>query len=115
MRAKYPIRFPDLFFTAKKPIQGKHINKVLAIIAATLPISVEFQIHQVVLAFQINNARKLYQKKVDFLLMASAIKSNGINPKNIRNVKGETGQAAKSSIPENILKLKGTIFFNAKF
>lgn len=83
--------------------------------AATLPISVEFQIHQVVLAFQINSAIKLYQKKLVFFSIPSAIKRSGTNPKKIRKVKGDTGQAAKSRMPEKILKLKGMIFFNAKF
>jgi hypothetical protein len=83
--------------------------------AAILPISVEFQIHQVVLAFQISSARKLYQKKLDFFWILSAINNRGTNPKNMRNVKGDTGHAAKSRSPENILKLKGMIFFNADF
>jgi hypothetical protein len=113
MSATYPTRFPDLFFTAKKPIQGKHINKLFAIMAATLPISVEFQIHQVVLAFQINKARKQCQKKFDFFSITSAIKRRGTNPKKMRKVRGDTGHAAKSRSPEKILKLMGTIFFKS--
>jgi len=83
--------------------------------AAILPISVEFQIHQVVQAFQIKCARKLYQKKWDFFKPLSAINSKGTNPKKIKKVKGDTGQAANSSKPENILKLSGMIFFKASF
>ena len=100
---------------AKNPHQGKHMSKLLAMIAATLPISVEFQIHQVVLAFQMSKAIKLYQKKRDFFSILSAINNNGTNPKNMRNVKGDSGHAAKSRRPEKILKLMGMIFFNASF
>ena len=89
------------------------MSKLLAMIAATLPISVEFQIHQVVQAFQISRARKLYQKKLDFFCILSAINNKGTNPKNMRKVKGDTGQASKSRRPEKTLKLKGIIFFKA--
>ena len=83
--------------------------------AATLPISVEFQIHHVVLAFQMSMAIKLYQKNFVFFSMIAAINKSGTNPKKMRNVKGDTGHAANSSIPEKTLKLSGMIFFNAKF
>lgn len=100
---------------AKNPHQGKHISKLLAMIAAMLPISVEFQIHQVVQAFQIRRATKQYQKKLDFFWILSAINNKGTNPKNMRKVKGDTGHAAKSSKPEITLKLMEIIFFNASF
>ena len=47
--------------------------------------------------------------------MIAAINKSGTNPKKMRNVKGDTGHAANSSIPEKILKLRGMIFFNAEF
>jgi hypothetical protein len=83
--------------------------------AATLPISVEFQIHQVVLAFQISMAKKQCQKKVDFFCWASAINSKGVNPKKIKKVKGETGHAPKSNNPENKLALIDNVFFKTYF
>jgi hypothetical protein len=115
MSAVYPIKFPDLFFTAKNPHQGKHINKLLAIMAAILPISVEFQIHQVVLAFQMSMAKKLCQKKADFLSKLLATKSKGINPKKMRKVKGDIGQAAKSNNPDSRLALMDIVFFKTFF
>jgi hypothetical protein len=33
----------------------------------------------------------------------------------MRNVNGDTGQAANNNIPEKILRLMGVIFFNATF
>jgi hypothetical protein len=91
------------------------MNKLLAIMAAMLPISVEFQIHQVVLAFHINKVKKLCQKNVDFFCRPSATNSKGVNPKKIRNVKGDTGQAAKSNKPENKLALMDNVFFKTFF
>jgi hypothetical protein len=83
--------------------------------AAMLPISVEFQIHQVVLAFQISMAKKLCQKKADFFSIPSATKSKGINPKKMKKVKGDIGQAAKSNNPERRLALMDIVFFKTFF
>ena len=71
--------------------------------AAMLPTSVEFQIHQVLPKFQIKIAEKQCQKKMDFLLLFSAIYISGQNPIKIKKVKGETGQAANSEMPDNKL------------
>jgi hypothetical protein len=83
--------------------------------AAILPMSVEFQIHQVVLAFQISILKKICQKKADFFCSPSAINSKGVNPKKIRKVNGDTGQAANSNNPENRLALMEIVFFKTFF
>ncbi len=91
------------------------MSKLLAMMAAILPMSVEFQIHQVVLAFQINKVKKLCQKNVDFFCRPSATNSKGVNPKKIRKVKGDTGQAAKSKKPDNKLAGIDIVFFKTFF
>jgi hypothetical protein len=56
-------------------------------------------------------AKKTCQKKEDFFCKLSAINKRGVNPKKIRNVNGDTGQAAKSNNPENRLALRDIVFF----
>ena len=82
------------------------MSKLLAIIAAILPTSVLFQIHQVVVAFQINRAIKQCKKNVFLFVTVSATNNNGTNPKNSKQVKEEVGQAAHKIRPEHILITK---------
>lgn len=95
----------------KNPSQGKHISKLLAAMAAILPTSVEFHIHQVLPIFQIKIAEKQYQKKCIFLVLFSAINNNGLNPKKIKKLSAETGQAANNIIPDNKLSPTEYLFF----
>lgn len=76
----------------------------LAIIAAMLPNSVEFQIHQVVPTFQINKLKKANPIKVLIFVVECATQSKGTNAKKMQKVKGDTGQEATSSKPLAILK-----------
>lgn len=78
-----------------------HISRLLVIMAAIVPISVEFQIHQVVPVFQTSIVIKAQAKKRFRLISLSATISNGIHAINISAVSGDTGQAAKSSNPDN--------------
>ncbi len=70
--------------------------------APIAPAAVEFQIHQVVPAFQINMASKAYKKK-RILSVRSAIISRGTQAINMSGVNGDTGQAAMNNMPEAIL------------
>jgi hypothetical protein len=79
---------------AKYPTQGMHMSKLLAIMAAILPISVLFQIHQVVDPFQVRRAKNTSQKKCDFLLLFSAKYNRGQNAIKTRKNRGDTGHAA---------------------
>ena len=89
--------------------------------AATLPTSVEFHIHQVVKAFQTSIAIKEYRKNLFLLVTTDAIKSSGIKPAKIKKVSGDTGQAADNNKPDKMLKpanwsfFKGEIFSMRKF
>ena len=71
--------------------------------AAIDPTSVEFQIHQVVVAFQTNKAMNIYRKKWFFLGTVSATNNIGTNAKKIIKVNGETGHAANNNNPDKRL------------
>jgi hypothetical protein len=79
--------------------------------AAILPTSVEFHIHQVLPIFQIKIAAKQYQKKCIFLVLFSAIKNSGQIAIKIKKLSGETGQAANSIIPDKKLNPTKYLFF----
>ena len=66
------------------------------------PGKVELMIHQVVDMFQINIATYVHIKKFLRLMPCISIHNNGTNATKIRNVSGETGQAAYASKPERI-------------
>ena len=66
------------------------------------PTSVEFQIHQVLHAFQASVVKRLKKIKGSLFSIRSATYSNGIQAIKIRKVKGETGHAAYNKPPERI-------------
>jgi hypothetical protein len=79
--------------------------------AAIVPTSVEFHIHQVVPVFQINMAMKICQKKVVFFIGRAVSVSKGIQPIKISRVRVETGQAANNSKPANRVSAQRVIVF----
>ena len=82
--------------------------------AASAPTSVEFQIHQVVHAFQTSVVIKQKKKKLNRFFVRSAVWSSGIHAIKTKKVKGETGHAAYNKIPERKAKPGNCIFFNQK-
>jgi len=78
--------------------------RLLAMIAAMAPTSVEFQIHQVVHAFQTSAVKRLRKIKSILFSILSATYNKGIHAIKIRKVKGETGHAAYNKTPERIAK-----------
>lgn len=80
-----------------------HISKALGTIAPIAPAAVEFHIHHVVPAFHNNMLRKLNKKKRFLFGSLSAISNNGIQAKNIRKVKDESGHADTNNNPETML------------
>lgn len=87
------------------------IKKLFATIAPIAPAAVEFQIHQVVPAFQMNMASKAKRKKRIRLLSLSAINNSGTQATKINGVKPASGHAHTSSKPETTLNIKGENFF----
>ena len=85
----------------------------MAIIAATAPTSVEFQIHQVVMAFQVSSVIKAYTKKLLRCCTISARYNKGRKAIKIRKVNGDTGQLAHNSNPDKRLKPVYDRFFKA--
>jgi hypothetical protein len=88
-----------------------HINKLFAVMAAMVPTSVEFHIHQVVPVFQHNMAISICQKKVIFFMGEAARASRGIQAKKIKPVRVETGQAAINRQPANRVSAQRVIVF----
>jgi hypothetical protein len=88
-----------------------HINKLFAVMAAMVPTSVEFHIHQVVPVFQHNMAIKICQKKAVFFKGSAASTSKGIQATKISRVRLETGQAAISRQPANRVSAQRVIVF----
>lgn len=78
--------------------------------AAMVPISVEFHIHQVVPLFQISNARKERPKKPEALRARSAAISKGIHAIKIKGSNGDTGHAANNNNPLIILNMSTDFF-----
>jgi len=70
------------------------------------PISVELATHQVVSTFQVSKVRNWYPRNFFQSVTLSAIKSNGSQAINIRNVKGLVGQAAQSNTPLTTADIK---------
>jgi hypothetical protein len=79
--------------------------------AAMVPTSVEFHIHQVVPVFQHNMAIKICQKKVVFFNGSAASTSKGIQATKISRVRLETGQAAINRKPANRVSAQRVIVF----
>jgi hypothetical protein len=77
------------------------MSKLLVKIAAIVPTSVLFQIHQVVKVFHINKATNEYRKKEILLVTLSATINKGTHAKKIRKVKDEAGQEAHNKMPLN--------------
>ena len=89
-----------------------HISKLLATIAPTAPGAVEFHIHHVVPAFQINRAIKANNKKRFVFVSFSAIKNSGTQARNIRKVSGESGHARNNKRPVRTDRTGDDKFFN---
>ncbi len=87
------------------------IRKLFATIAPMAPGGVEFHIHHVVPAFQMNIVSKANKKKRMRFVSWSAKNNNGIHATKIRNVKAESGHANTSKRPETKLKRSGEYFF----
>ena len=80
------------------------MSKLLLKIAAIVPTSVLFQIHQVVKVFHINKATNEYRKKEILLVALSATINNGTHAKKIKKVKDEAGQEAHNKMPLKMLR-----------
>ncbi len=79
------------------------MSRLLAIIAATLPTSVEFHIQYVVPIFQMSTDKKVYPKKCSFLVTLFAIISRGTQATNKSSANQKTGHATTSNRPVKIL------------
>lgn len=88
-----------------------HIKKLLAMIAPMAPAAVEFQIHQVVPAFQINMLSKEKRKKRIWFASSSAINKRGTQATKISGVKPASGHAHTSNKPQAMLSKKEGDFF----
>ena len=78
------------------------------------PGAVEFQIHQVVPAFQINMLRRAKRKNFMRLSSCSAMYRSGTQAIKISGVKAETGQAKTNNSPEMQLNKRDEGFFKKK-
>ncbi len=87
------------------------MSRLLAVMAAMVPTSVEFHIHQVVPVFQHSMAIKICQKKVVFFKGSAASVSKGIQATKISRVRLETGQAAINRNPANRVSAQRVIVF----
>jgi transposase len=87
----------------------------LATIAPIAPGTVEFQIHHVVPAFQINMAKYEKRKNLSREDSLSARSINGIHATKINIVKGETGHANSSNRPDITLRIKEEYLFKYYF
>ena len=87
------------------------IKKLLATMAPIAPAAVEFQIHQVVPAFQINMLSKANRKKRILFSSFSANINNGTHEMKIRGVKPASGHAQISNRPDKTLNIKEENFF----
>ena len=84
---------------------------LLANMAAMPPGTVEFMIHHVVETFQMSIARYVHRKKTLRRGFWFSSHNKGMKPTKIKKVRGETGQAAKSKMPERIASTAGGEFF----
>ena len=87
------------------------IKKLLAIMAPIAPAAVEFQIHQVVPAFQINMLSKAKRKKRILFSSLSPNNNSGTHEIKIRGVKPASGQAQTNNRPDKTLNIKDENFF----
>jgi hypothetical protein len=85
---------------------------LLNIIAAMVPTSVEFHIHQVVPVFQIRVVRNVQPKKRAAVIALSATINNGIQAININGIRKEAGHAMYSNNPDKMTRYKEDIFTN---
>ncbi len=81
-------------------------------IAEMAPTSVEFQIHQVVLAFHNNVVTKAYKKKESLFGTLSATYNKGTHATKMSAVRDETGQAANNKMPDSAASPVADNFFN---
>ena len=88
------------------------MSKLLATIAATAPMSVEFHIHQVVDTFQMSMPIKTYPKNVPDFLTSSDKIINGTKAMQISKVNCAIGQEAISSIPVKMDNPNRCVFLN---
>jgi hypothetical protein len=72
--------------------------------APIAPAAVEFHIHHVVPAFQMNIERKENTKKRSLSVCFSARNNSGTHAINIKAVNGDIGHAANNNIPDKILR-----------
>ena len=82
-------------------ISGMHMSKLFTMMASHAPSISAFQIHQVVLMFQVNVARYISPKNFIPLYSFRSINNNGINAKKMATVRFTVGHAIKNSKPES--------------
>ena len=87
------------------------MSTVFTIMAAMEPGPVEFQIHQVVSAFQVIIDKAHQPTKAHFRGCCCASRKSGMSAMNIKKVVGNGGHAAASNIPDANDKMRGCIFF----
>ncbi len=85
----------------RKPMSGIHMSKLFTMMASQAPSISAFQIHQVVLMFQVNVARYIKPKNFKPEYSFRSINSNGINAKKMATVRFTVGHAIKNSNPES--------------
>ena len=83
---------------------------LLNMMAAIVPTSVEFHIHQVVPVFHTNKPQKDRPKKPAAVLVFSAAINSGTNATKIKGINGDTGHAAKSNNPLTVVRMKADFF-----
>ncbi|MCW3112461.1 MAG: hypothetical protein JWR18_857 [Segetibacter sp.] len=79
--------------------------------AKIAPGTVEFQIHHVVPAFQMNMLSKANKKKRLLFCSLSANNNNGTHAMKMRGVKPASGQAHTNSRPDRTLNIREENFF----
>lgn len=78
--------------------------------AAMVPTSVEFHIHQVVPVFQISVVRNVQPKKRAAVIFLSATINNGIQAMNINGINEEAGHAKYNNNPDKMTRYKEGVF-----
>jgi hypothetical protein len=84
----------------RNPIMGMHINKLLTMMANHAPSISAFQIHQVVLMFQVKRARYINPKNFNPDSFFCSIMNNGMKAKKMATVMLLMGHATKNNKPE---------------
>ena len=78
------------------------------------PAAVEFHIHQVVPAFQMNILSRAKRKKRILLTSLSATINKGTHAIKMSGVKPASGHAATSSNPDKMLRMREENFFKKR-